>query len=1367
MDLQESTVDITSCESEPIRFPGAIQPHGALLVLNEDGVRIEGASETCEHLLKLAPAKLVGQDFGKLFGQSFAASLLADLDEKLSPLVSLSVGENYFWARASRNNSRQVLVDIEPVSDHAENRLRYQCRQCVTELRQLSDLNSIASRAVEILGEITGFDRVMLYRFDADWNGEVIAEAAVAGIASYLGLNFPATDIPKQARELFKSSRMRHIPDALYTPSALVSCGDAKSIDLGESPLRSVSPLHIEYLANMEVRATLVGSLVVDGKLWGLVSCQSKINPKYFSLHERDSLGWFCEDLASLIQSTLGHQKRELEATLGLRRRQLIERMRSTDVGVLAQGVCIDECIDVVNADGFCLQTGDQLQTIGQVPTAQTIRELLRRLPALRGNATQFASNNLARDFGSDLEVGDLAGALFLSLANEADIALIWFRQERRQTLHWGGDPERAHIADATGRTSPRKSFNQFLTTIHGQSLPWLPEELSSASELGSLIEIQRLRESEARFRDLFENNSSAMGLIDPQSATIVDVNQAAANFYGYARAAMRGMLLYRLNVLPMERVVELRTHSLTGERQSFPLQHRLASGEVKDVEVHTTPITSGGRSLMLSIVQDVSKRIQAERSRNEVLSRLKKIASRVPGAVYQCRMRADGSFCFPFASEGIRELFHVSPEEIQSDGSKLFERVHPDDFSRVTESIRHSARTLHRWEQEFRVRYENGTVRWIHGNSIPERDTDGSVLWHGYTKDISDRKASEAELAHYRDRLEELVAEQTRKLEQSMFALSESEEQFRLLALNTSDGLAVIKDRAIVFVSPNYLGLLGFARREDLGNSVDAIQALIHPDDVERVRRSIRVAMKSGAQRCTYAYRLRHKRGHYLWLEDTTRFIFDKDSGQSRFYVVSRDISERVVAESKLLKIAELLEQTGEVAKIGGWELDVESMQVTWSRQIFRIFERRVKKVQTLDQVVACYVPGSQVKMRTALALALEQHAPWDLELEAITDKGKKLSVNSQGRVQSEGGRVLRIYGSVRDITAEVLLRNEIAEHQKSLQVCFDNQQTGVAVFSETELLYCNPSFRSLLGYAATDSLSHLSMGQLASSPDKKYMQARHKRAKVFKEQLSPKLMTLLGKDDEKIKCLVSGSIVSWNGEQRFLASISPIGDSERVELEIRATEERYERLLVAQLENQQAEIARELHDSLGSRLAGVSMLLGGFKQKHPRIGRELAMALEQIQTAAEVSRRLSRGLMPVEASQGAFWRALERLCADYMQMAGVQCNFVMECDCEGIDGVTGNHLYRIAQEAIVNAVRHGHASRIEVRLEQPQDRIVMSVIDNGSQTAGQHPTTHSSSGIGLKSMQARAKSIGAAFNWYVNDLGGITVAILLEPQP
>jgi signal transduction histidine kinase len=214
-------------------------------------------------------------------------------------------------------------------------------------------------------------------------------------------------------------------------------------------------------------------------------------------------------------------------------------------------------------------------------------------------------------------------------------------------------------------------------------------------------------------------------------------------------------------------------------------------------------------------------------------------------------------------------------------------------------------------------------------------------------------------------------------------------------------------------------------------------------------------------------------------------------------------------------------------------------------------------------------------------------------------------------------------------------------------------------------------------------------------------------------------------------------------------------------VENEIRATEERYERLLVTQIEQMQAHIARELHDSLGSRLAGVGMLLGGVLQKHPELTTEIRMALDQIQAAAQGSRTLSHSLMPVDTSSGAFWRSLERLCLDYAKIAGVQCLFSMQGDFEDVEPEIGNHLFRIAQEALINAVKHGHASKVAVSLQERQAGYAMTVVDNGGQLAPQRGDTHSSSGIGLKSMQARARMIGGAFKWYVNDSGGVTVSI------
>jgi signal transduction histidine kinase len=260
---------------------------------------------------------------------------------------------------------------------------------------------------------------------------------------------------------------------------------------------------------------------------------------------------------------------------------------------------------------------------------------------------------------------------------------------------------------------------------------------------------------------------------------------------------------------------------------------------------------------------------------------------------------------------------------------------------------------------------------------------------------------------------------------------------------------------------------------------------------------------------------------------------------------------------------------------------------------------------------------------------------------------------------------------------------------------------------------------------------------------------------------------MRLSGNGGSTVTCLLSGSIVPWNGEPQFLACITPLGESAQVEREIRASEERHERLLVTQLEQQQAHIARELHDSLGSRLTGVAMLLGGVGHRRPEVAAEIKLALDSIQTAVEVSRTLSHSLMPVEAAPGAFWRSLERLCADYSKLADVQCQFSMDGDFDDVGPDTGNQLFRIAQEALVNAVKHGHATRIEVSLEVGEVGFAMSVVDNGHQTSNPVGGAQSSSGMGLKSMRVRARSIGGELRWYVNDEGGVTVSIVWSLEP
>jgi PAS domain S-box-containing protein len=523
-------IDLSICENEPIRFPGAIQAHGVLLVLDPVSKNILAASESCDGLIGQSAKSLLGRVVSEIFGSGVDESIQTAQQQGLHSLVTLSVNGLELSVHAVLNQDGYVLLELETAHQTSLiDRLLFQSRQTIEALRKLDGLMTITQAAANLFQKMTGFDRVMIYRFDPVWNSEVIAEACINCIEPYLGLNFPASDIPKQARELFKDSKIRQIYDVLYTPSALVSYQDCCSFDLGLASLRSVSPLHIEYLSNMQVRATLVGSLVVDGQLWGLVSCQHKYEPKYFCPAERAILGWFCQDVAALIQETQIRERRDREYNLAVKRRKLVDSVRQSQLSALIQQENHTDLLDVVSADGFALLIDDTVQTIGITPSIECIQHLHQRQRTLGTHSNLFASNDLNNDLGVDTIKEGLAGALFVSVYGHP-ISMIWFRQERRYSVRWGGDPENAHLIDDNGRLSPRKSFEQFLQNVCGQSLPWTVEELDSAKELGTLIEIEIVRQEQA-FALTILNSSPDNIVVINNRGVITAINTAWQSF--------------------------------------------------------------------------------------------------------------------------------------------------------------------------------------------------------------------------------------------------------------------------------------------------------------------------------------------------------------------------------------------------------------------------------------------------------------------------------------------------------------------------------------------------------------------------------------------------------------------------------------------------------------------------------------------------------------------------------------------------------------------------------------------------------------------------------------------------------------------
>lgn len=256
----------------------------------------------------------------------------------------------------------------------------------------------------------------------------------------------------------------------------------------------------------------------------------------------------------------------------------------------------------------------------------------------------------------------------------------------------------------------------------------------------------QILKQENEKNIALLHNASDGIHILDTKG-NIIEVSDSFCAMLGYRRDEMMGMNVsqWDAKMTAPELTQALSQQFSQKKRSLFQTLHRRKDGTVFNVEISGSPLELGGRLVLFNSSRDITERKQLEEAREEALSRLEKIANQVPGVVYQYRLRADGSSYFPFASAAIREIYRVSPEEVREDAAKVFSIIHPDDLEAVGASIHKSAQDLTLWRHEYRVKFNDGTVRWLLGNAMPQRESDGAVLWHGFITDITDRKQAEA----------------------------------------------------------------------------------------------------------------------------------------------------------------------------------------------------------------------------------------------------------------------------------------------------------------------------------------------------------------------------------------------------------------------------------------------------------------------------------------------------------------------------------------------------------------------------------------------------------------------------------------------
>jgi GAF domain-containing protein len=473
-------VDLTTCDREPIHIPGAIQPHGVLLALDEHG-RAAMVSANVARFLGVAAEEAIGRTLAELVGPDLATAIADGVETAMLDGAEVEVRQHHSGDR--------LVVEIEPVSTTGRTRLSYRStRGAMARLAQAPSVVDLAGQLALEVRELLEFDRVMVYRFDEEWNGEVIAEERRTDLNSFLGLHYPATDIPAQARRLYTVNWTRLIADIAYVPVPLHPVLDPATgapLDLSHATLRSVSPIHIEYLSHMGVTASMSISLVVDGELWGLVACHHYSGPHRPS-HDARSAAEFLGQVASQLagdRERADRRERTLAAQTVLGR--IAARTAASPDSPLVSVMDDPELLSLVHATGAVLSYDGVLTTRGEVGLEP---EQLQAISAALEDDGSYATST---DRVSELVpgLGDVSShAGVLRVGSAPDRWLLWFRPEQERVVDWGGDPTNKQLAAAEGdhvRLSPRRSFEKWRQVVRGRSTPWAPWKLEVADALG------------------------------------------------------------------------------------------------------------------------------------------------------------------------------------------------------------------------------------------------------------------------------------------------------------------------------------------------------------------------------------------------------------------------------------------------------------------------------------------------------------------------------------------------------------------------------------------------------------------------------------------------------------------------------------------------------------------------------------------------------------------------------------------------------------------------------------------------------------------------------------------------------------------
>ena len=887
---------MAQCAAEPIHQLGFIQPHGVALVLSPASPHtILQVSENLAELLGMSADHSLDKPLHFVLGKNAAHQVEKLIATAFQSKPSTAIGVIDFSNQAFNKLDAHVFISdgfpvLELSNDASiakpENLTELILKNQVLLLDDTDDtqLTDYLYKTAVAVRELMAYDNVMIYKFDEDWNGQVIAQSRCDAATNYLGLHFPASDIPVQARALYKQNLVRVVTDVDALPVAFTPALNPHTqapLNLSASSLRSLSPIHMEYLRNMGTAATMTISLLQNGELWGLIACHH-LTPKRISVTMRETAYLISKMIASKLtklELAKNHQLTHSFLDLNLQIVDLLSKISTHQHTNLLQ-----ELKSILNATGIIVIVDGERFISDITPTQHEINSLINWLEQ---NITDgyYVSSQLSSQYNEAAAFQDKAsGLLAVSSDNSLQNCIIWLRQEKLQTVNWAGAYSEGLNQNTDGQyqLTPRQSFEAWSETWRGRSEAWSEAELKLAQHLKkSIIESQQrnylnnqLLKAQQALDELANLIPSGIVITDAQRR-ITFVNKDFEHLTGYSCQELIGKPCSILQGPDTDLKQIQAIRNALNEQKTFvgELVNYKKDGSIFWNELSINPIFNNNHQLtqFIGIQRDITakKLHQTELTLSE--QRFRELSNAAPTLIWQADCHKNR---FWFNKSWLEFTGRSLVEELNQG---WMEGLHPEDQAPYMSIYNRSFDKKDAFRIEYRLRRADGEYRWIDGQGVPQFSSDG--VFEGYLgtcTDITDVRNSKA-ATDYFDIAHEMIYS------------------------TNLDGM-------IVDCNQRFSEITGYSRDDVIGQNVRILKSGEHDKDF--YVQMWQAILNQGFWRGEIINR--HQAGHHITLMTTISVVPDSQNKPKRYLAVASDISSIIEKRQHFEQLAHYDNLTG-----------------------------------------------------------------------------------------------------------------------------------------------------------------------------------------------------------------------------------------------------------------------------------------------------------------------------------------------------------------------------------------------------------------------------------------------------------------------